>query len=186
MGQAVKRLLLRAKLWLHRLRGGGQICCGACVTLHPSVKLAVAGGGELTLGDRCTAAAQSLLLVERDGHLTMGEHVSLSRGVQIVCHDRVEIGDETMLANNVLLFDHDHNVRVPGGLAARVYQKAPIHIGKNVWVGANTVILRGTTIGDNSVVGAGCVLKGEYPSDSVIVQKRETRITAMRGDGHEA
>jgi len=52
---------------------------------------------------------------------------------------------------------------------------------RNCWIGANTVILRGTTIGDNSVIGAGCVLKGEYPAGAIIIQKRETTIIKDEG-----
>lgn len=178
--------LIKSFIWALKrlaLRGCGAVRWGRGASLHPSVKIAVGKGGTLTLSDRCTAAAQCLLLVEREAALTLGEHVSLSRGVQIVCHDRIEIGAETMLANNVMLFDHDHDYRAPGGLADRLYKKGPIVIGKNVWVGAGTVILRGTTIGDNTVVGAGCVLKGDYPPDSLVVQRRETEVRPRKGDG---
>lgn len=57
------------------------------------------------------------------------------------------------------------------------YKTGSVEIGNNVWIGANTVILRETKIGDNCVVGAGCVLKGDYPAGTVIVQKRETTVT---------
>lgn len=66
--------------------------------------------------------------------------------------------------------------KIRRGVAAKQYKTAPIRIGNNVWIGANCVILRGTVIGDNSVVGAGTVLKGIYPPDSLIVQKRETQV----------
>lgn len=173
----IKQLILKAKLLLLWLRGSGRVELGSGVAVHPSLKLAVGRGGLLRLEDRVVCAAQTMLLVERDATLILGEHVSLSRGAQIVCHDQIEIGTETMLANGVMLFDHDHDFRVPGGLADRAYRKAPIVIGKNVWIGANTVILRGTTIGDNCVVGAGCVLKGKYPANCRIIQRRETEIT---------
>lgn len=178
--------LIKSFIWMLKrltmaLRGGGTVRWGKQVSIHPSVKIAVVKEGTLTLADRCVAAAQGLLLVERGASLAIGEHVSLSRGVQIVCHDHVEIGAETMLANNVMIFDHDHDYRAPGGLSDRLYQKSPIVIGKNVWIGAGTVILRGTTIGDNTVVGAGCVLKGEYPSDSLVIQRRDTDVRPLKG-----
>ena len=50
---------------------------------------------------------------------------------------------------------------------------APVIIGKNCWIGAGTIILKGSQIGDNCVVGAGCVLKGNYADDSLIIQKRD-------------
>ena len=51
--------------------------------------------------------------------------------------------------------------------------KGDIIIGRNVWIGANTVILRGTTIGDNAVIAAGSVLKGDVAPNTVFLNKRE-------------
>lgn len=81
-----------------------------------------------------------------------------------------------MLGPNVLIYDHDHDYKAEGGVFSLKYKTSPVTIGNNVWIGANCVILRGTSIGDNCVIGGGCVLKGEYPSNSVIVQKRSTEV----------
>ena len=53
-------------------------------------------------------------------------------------------------------------------------------IGDNVWIGANTVILRGSIIDNGCVIGAGSVIKGEYPPDSVVIQKREDTVIKKR------
>ena len=60
----------------------------------------------------------------------------------------------------------------------KIFQEAPTtpEIGKNVWIGANTVILRGTKIGDNCVIGAGTIVKGDFPENSIIVQNREPKV----------
>ena len=90
------------------------------------------------------------------------------------CHNHIEIGEGVEFGPNVLVYDHDHDFRHPDGLKADIFKTAPVIIGKNCWIGANTVILRGTVLGDNCVVGAGSVIKGEYPAQSVIIQKRNT------------
>ena len=46
---------------------------------------------------------------------------------------------------------------------------APIVLGKNVWVGSNATILQGVTIGDNAVIGAGAVVTGDIPANTVAV-----------------
>lgn len=79
-----------------------------------------------------------------------------------------------MFGPGVMVFDHDHDYTY--ALSEDRYKEQSVIIGDNVWIGANTVILRGTTIGANSVVGAGCVLKGTYPSDSLIIQKKDDKI----------
>lgn len=45
---------------------------------------------------------------------------------------------------------------------------APIHIGKNVWIGANATVTAGVTIGDNAVVAAGAVVTKDVPADTVV------------------
>ena len=62
------------------------------------------------------------------------------------------------------------------------FKTAPITIGNNVWIGANTLILRGTTIGDNCVVAGGSVIRGNYPSNTVIIQKRTTEVLYQNGE----
>ena len=88
----------------------------------------------------------------------------------------IVLGDNIQLSPNVQIYDHDHDYRAEGGLAAMKYKTAPVEIGNNVWIGANCVILRGTKIGDNCVVAAGSVIKGEFPANTLIYQKRETEI----------
>ena len=79
-----------------------------------------------------------------------------------------------------MIFDHDHDYKTTGGVRANKYIEDAVSIGKNVWTGCNVVILRGTTLGDNCVVGAGAVIKGNYPDNSVIIQKREEKVRSFQ------
>ena len=51
----------------------------------------------------------------------------------------------------------------------RSHYSLPIHIGNNVWIGANSVILPGVTIGDNTVIGAGSIVTRDVPANVVAV-----------------
>ncbi len=51
-----------------------------------------------------------------------------------------------------------------------------VKIGSNCWIGAGTIILKGTNIGNGCIVAAGSVVKGHIPDDSVCVQKRQTSL----------
>ena len=53
---------------------------------------------------------------------------------------------------------------------------APIIIGKNCWIGAGAIILKGSKIGNNCTVGAGAVIKGTYADNSLVIQKRNIQI----------
>ena len=72
-----------------------------------------------------------------------------------------------------------------GGVKAKKFKTAPVVIGNNVWIGANAIILRGTTIGDNSVIAAGSVVKGNVPSNTLLVQKKEDTLIEIQGNGRE-
>lgn len=53
------------------------------------------------------------------------------------------------------------------------YTTAPIHICNNYWIGSNVVILKGVNIGDNVVIGAGCVISTDIPSNSICRNKQQ-------------
>lgn len=107
--------------------------------------------------------------VDFSGKLTLGEYVFINDNCNINCVEEVYIGEYTKIAPNVCINDHDHNYKHEGD---QHLIKTPVRIGKNVWIGANTVILRGTTIGDNAVIAAGSVVKGHVEANTVYYNKR--------------
>lgn len=129
--------------------------------------------GVINLGKGILIASNSVISATDGGKLSIGKMVGINRNSMIMCHDRVCIGDNTIKGPGVYIYDHDHVFDSNDGVRRNEYVTAPITIGKNCWIGANTVILRGTTIGDNCLIAAGCVLKGNYPDGSVVIQKRE-------------
>ncbi len=146
----------------------------------PNVILELDRGGRLTLEKLVRVHSGSKISVRSGGRLEIGSNVRMNYNCMVVCHREITIGRGTELGPNVLIYDHDHDFRHPAGFKSKHFKTSPVHIGENVWLGANVVILRGTTIGDNCVVGAGSVLSGNYPANSVIVQKRQTQVTGIR------
>ena len=142
--------------------------------MSPSSELTLNYGGKLKLGKKIKLRDRAKIRVRKNAVCEIGRNTSVNTGNLIVCREKIIIGKNVQLAPNVLIYDHDHDYKADGGVGAMKYKTSPVVIGDNCWIGANTVILRGTTLGNNCVVGAGCVLKGDYPDNSVIVQKRET------------
>ena len=64
---------------------------------------------------------------------------------------------------------------------------APIRIGKNVWIGANAVVLPGVTVGDNAVIAAGAVVSRDVPANAVVggVPARLLRMIGEADDGQD-
>lgn len=149
----------------------------------PNTEVAIADKGTLRLGKRVRAHRRSKITVSNNGLLEIGSDTALNNGVTITCMDKIVIGANVQIGPDTKIYDHDHDFRVPGGILAEKFKTFPVVIGDNTWIGCNVVILRGTTIGENCIVGAGSVLKGNYPSNSIIVQKRTTEVTCYSMEG---
>lgn len=107
--------------------------------------------------------------IDHEGELLLGDKVFINDNCSINCIDKIHIGEYTKIGPGVSINDNDHNFRKTGDGRMLTGQ---VIIGKNVWIGANSVILRNTTIGDNSVIAAGSIVKGEVPANTVFVDKR--------------
>ena len=143
----------------------------------PNTEVVISENGTIRLGKHVRAHRRSKLLAFDRGVLEIGSNTALGNGVSINCMERITIGEGVQIGPDVKIYDHDHDFRVPGGIRAEKFRTAPVEIGANSWIGCNVVILMGTKLGENCIVGAGSVLKGQYPANSVIVQKRTTEVT---------
>ena len=144
--------------------------------MSPLTEVTVEGKSHLCIGKKLKMHNGAKIRVRKGGKLEIGKNFGMSNGCVVTAYDHIKIGDNVMLGPNVLIYDQDHDYHAEGGVAAMKFKTAPITIGSNVWIGANTLILRGTIIGDNSVVGGGTVIKGNFPPNSVIIQKRTTEV----------
>lgn len=101
-------------------------------------------------------------------HVHFGKNIYANFNLTCVDDTHIYVGDYTMFGPNVTLATAGHPV-LPE-LREKAYQfNAPIHIGKNCWIGAGAIILPGITIGDNTVVGAGSIVTKDLPSGVVAV-----------------
>lgn len=115
--------------------------------------------------------------IDHSGELFIGDKVFINDNCSINCIDKIHIGEYTKIGPGVSINDNDHNFRKTGD--GRMLTGEVI-IGKNVWIGANSVILRNTVIGDNAVIAAGSIVKGDIPSNTVFVDKREKSLTKYK------
>ena len=101
-------------------------------------------------------------------HAHFGKNIYANFNLTLVDDTHIYVGDNTMFGPNVTLATAGHPV-LPE-LREKGYQfNIPIHIGKNCWIGAGSVILPGVTVGDGSVIGAGSVVTKDIPSGVVAV-----------------
>ena len=102
------------------------------------------------------------VIVRKNSTLKLGSGY-INSNSQIVCSEKIEIGNGVAIADGVLIRDSDdHDIEIEG------YKKTkPIKIGNHVWIGQKVTILKGVTIGDNSIIAAGAVVTGDIPENCI-------------------
>lgn len=98
-------------------------------------------------------------------NITIGKNVFLNMGCKFQDQGGIFIGDGALIGHNVVLATLNHAMD-PEDRATMI--PAPIHIGKRVWIGANTTVLPGVTIGDGAIVAAGAVVTKDVPENTVV------------------
>ena len=101
-------------------------------------------------------------------HVHFGKNVYANFNLTMVDDTHIYVGDFTMFAPNVTVATAGHPI--DPALRERALQyNAPVHIGRNCWIGAGALIMPGVTIGDNTVIGAGSVVTHDIPAGVVAV-----------------
>ena len=156
-----------------RLRGTDIPLKGSRVSL--SVK--VEGKGRVKIG-ASECRPNVYLACKKNAAISIGDNVFINRNSVIICHKEITIGDDTMIGPNVCIFDHDHKYGEKGVIKG--FTEGSVKIGKNVWIGAGAILLRGTEIGDNCIIGAGTVVKGHIPDNMMVISGGGNRMTPLK------
>ncbi|MFO7962911.1 MAG: acyltransferase [Desulfobacterales bacterium] len=100
----------------------------------------------------------------KKGGIKVGDYCLICPGVRISSAYRIIIGDNCMFANGAFVTDADWH-----GIYNRVSigRTEPITIENNVWIGDSAIVCKGVTIGENSIVGAGSVVTGDVPPNTI-------------------
>lgn len=126
-------------------------------------------------------------------NIFLGNNVSINMNCTFVDCNRIEIGDDTLIASNVQLYTAAHPVELAerltpgwkpqrGEYFCRTYA-LPIKIGSGCWIGGGVVVLPGVTIGGGSVIGAGSVVVKDIPENSLAVGNPCRVIRRINGAG---
>ena len=131
---------------------------------------AVIIGSNVRIGPRCSWFVGHK--VSPSAVLRIGNDVSVNYQNTISVATSVSIGDRTMIAGNVSIFDNPSHPLSPYKrfihAPFELQECEPVTIGRNCWVGSQAIILRGVSIGDNSIVAAGSVVTKSVPPNTLV------------------
>ncbi len=104
-----------------------------------------------------------ILAVNDDSRVEIGNNVVMANGASIQAVSTVTVGDHSMIGINCFLIDTDGHDLHPDRRMDGDIKTAPITIGKNVVIFYESIIMKGVTIGDNSIIGARSIVTSDIP-----------------------
>ncbi|HWS47480.1 MAG TPA: acyltransferase [Acidimicrobiia bacterium] len=152
--------------------GEGRIAIGTGTTIGPLASLSagmpsqadVRGAPVITIGDRCM----------------------LGKGIGIVGHERIDIGDDIWTGHYVYISDQNHGYEdLESPIGTQMWRNEPVSIGRGSWLGHGAVVLPGSRIGCHVVVAAGAVVAGIEVPDNCVVAGVPARVVRryVAGEG---
>jgi O-antigen/teichoic acid export membrane protein/acetyltransferase-like isoleucine patch superfamily enzyme len=127
----------------------------------------------LTIGDRCIFQRGGCFWTHDydigHGAIEIGAEVTFSRHVTLNSYALIQIGDLSGLGDGCYIQDNDHGTEPGLPFLKQPVRSQPIRIGRDVWLGARCIVLKGVTIGDHAVIGAGSVVVKPIPGEVVAV-----------------
>lgn len=163
-----------------KLLYGKRICLAKNVTFGKSTDVFLGKNGKVEILQNFTSRKNLTIRLSDEAdvkvpQLKIGSDCFFNNYCSINVLNKVAIGRGCIFGENVKIYDHNHKYN--GSLPIRElgFSSAPVSIGNNVWVGANAVILMGVEIGDNSIIGAGCIVYKNVPPNTILLSNGEIR-----------
>lgn len=150
-----------------RYWSNASVSIGPDCSFGPQVTLRATDGGAIKIGAR-SSFGRGVQLIAQTGRLVVGDDVHIGDGSIVVCKNSVVVGGDCLIAEYVVIRDQDHDTRTRP-IRISGFLTGPIHIGRDVWIGAKATVLRGSTIGDGAVIGAHALVKGNIPAGALAV-----------------
>lgn len=156
----------------------------------------ITGFDVIRIGARGNIARGVMLYAHDSNGIRLGDDCSIGPGTIVSSADggEVTIGDGGLIGPKVVIISANHVYADPNQLIRRQgFSAKPIEIGRDVWIGANAVILSGVRIGDGSIIGAGSVVNQDVPPQQIwagvparfVKNRSGENDMAASGDGHQ-
>ncbi|SDJ24515.1 Acetyltransferase (isoleucine patch superfamily) [Lachnospiraceae bacterium G41] len=159
-------------LFIHRVKKGKKITINGRIRIYGKGELIIQDGVRINSCYRMNPIGGntfSSIYIKRNALVEIGEKTGLSN-CALYAAQSIKIGRRVKLGGSVKIYDTDfHSIDWKERIDEKdfVAKTAPVTIGDDVFIGANSIILKGVSIGDRSVIGAGSVVTTSIPSDEI-------------------
>lgn len=124
------------------------------------------------LNHRCIISTMT-----QDAQLTIGDNLGMSSS-SITCFKKIEIGNNVRVGANCVIADGDFHLDDP-----RVGAPKPVTIEDNVWLGYGVIVMKGVTIGENSIIGMNSIVTRDIPANSIAAGAPAKVIKTLENNG---
>ncbi|TAE60379.1 MAG: acyltransferase [Nostocales cyanobacterium] len=128
---------------------------------------------DIQIADSCALDEGVVLLCSGESlnqsKIYIGSRTYINRNTFLDATESITIGKDCAIGPGCYITDHDHGLDLEVSPLAQPMVSKPTKIGDRVWIGANVTILKGVTIGNDSVVGAGSVVTKDLPESVIAV-----------------
>lgn len=126
-------------------------------------------GKRILVGSKSTWRKGMSIMIAEKGQVVIGSRCFFNNDCSINALNKVEIGEGTILGENVKIYDHNHKfAQDDKDIKNQGFSIGQVRVGKHCWVGSNVVLLKDSDIGDNCVIGAGCIVQGKIEANSIV------------------
>lgn len=167
----LRRIFSNMKLILLKSIYGNRLHFKLFENFSSSTSLHIEQGGKIILYNNISTKKNVQFNSYGCSKITIGSNCFFNDNCRLDSHEFIEIGENCRFGPNVIIYDHDHDIKSLSEENFNHYITAPISIGKNSWIGAGCIILKGCSVGNNCVVGAGTVLTKSIPDNTIVTQK---------------
>lgn len=166
---------LRLNLYLRSSVAQGEVHIDAKAELYVPVRCDGRGkvfvGKGTMVGSTCAPRSGNgeILLQARskDAVIEVGENVWFSNNISLIANQGIRIGDSCLIGDFVSVMDSDFHAIDPVNRRSSVGKTSPVTIGNNVWFGSRVVVLKGVSIGDNSIISPQSVVTSDIPANCI-------------------
>lgn len=153
----------------------------------------IINNGQVTIKDHSGIFCKKIW-VRFGGMLDIGRYTNINAGSEIRCDEKVSIGSYNQISYNIKIWDtNTHTILEPQerrkiaekyfpyfGYEKERPKTAPVEIGDDCWIGENSAVFKGTTIGNESIVGYNTFITGKnIPPKSRVINERILKITPI-------
>ena len=169
---AVVEVAKTAKIYVES--GDIEIGCDSLRKSHEETRIRLGENTIWTSKGGCKISYGSTVEVLNNAVLNSG-YFTMNCNSVLVSAKRIDIGQDVMLGRNVVIYDSDFHALI-GKNGEVINSSASVKIENHVWLGTNVMVLKGTTIGKNSVIGANTIVKKQIPEGVIYNLKQEVLI----------